>query len=48
MTTKKEKHLHGFGIRNVEEVVNKYNGVISYAAGNKFLVEIVLGDVILN
>lgn len=48
VTTKKEKHLHGFGIRNVEEVVNKYNGIISYAAEDKFLVEIVLEDVILN
>lgn len=29
-TTKKEKNLHGFGIRNVKEIVERYGGVIQF------------------
>jgi signal transduction histidine kinase len=31
---KKEKELHGFGMQSMEEIVNKYNGNLSYSQNN--------------
>ena len=34
-TTKKDKNTHGFGIKNVQDVVNKYHGTMNSKVGNK-------------
>lgn len=31
VSNKKEKELHGFGMQSIEEIVNKYNGNLSYS-----------------
>ena len=31
---KEEKHLHGFGLKRMHEIVNKYEGYIEYALKN--------------
>ena len=42
-TTKDNKQLHGWGLSNVKEAVDKYNGVIKYAKqNNEFIVTIML------
>ena len=33
-TMKKEKHLHGFGLKKMHEIVNKYGGFIDYCLKN--------------
>lgn len=36
-TTKKQKELHGFGIKNVKEIADRYNGSCSFSQGqNQF------------
>lgn len=29
-TTKKDKNMHGFGIMNIRDIIDKYNGTINY------------------
>ena len=29
-TTKKDKNMHGFGIMNIRDIIDKYNGNINY------------------
>ncbi len=42
-TTNKDKTNHGYGIKNIEEIVNKYHGNIEYHTDDKnFSVDIVL------
>lgn len=44
-TTKEEKEAHGYGIRNVMKVVNKYNGKIDFlVTDHSFCVEIILNN----
>ena len=31
MTSKKDKRLHGYGLKSVNNIVEKYNGVFSYS-----------------
>ncbi len=44
MTTKCDKNLHGFGLRNVETTVKKYNGSMSFSPNTSgyFIVKIIL------
>ena len=44
MTTKCDKNLHGFGLRNVETTVKKYNGSMSFSSNTPgyFIVKIIL------
>ena len=42
VTTKKEKEYHGIGIKNVQEVVQKNNGIFEYSFGkNEFVSSVV-------
>ena len=42
-TTKDDKHNHGYGIKNVESIVKRYDGDISYKIGsNKFVADIMI------
>jgi len=41
----KESGIHGIGLINVEEIVNKYSGTITYSSDEKFTVDIVLENV---
>ncbi|CCZ92129.1 putative uncharacterized protein [Coprococcus eutactus CAG:665] len=42
-TTKDDKHNHGYGIKNVENIVNRYDGDISYKIeGSKFIADIMI------
>ena len=34
VTKKEEKHLHGFGMKRIHEIVNKYDGYIEYSLKN--------------
>ena len=36
-TTKTEKAVHGYGIENVREIVEKYHGTIEYRSEGDFL-----------
>ena len=46
-TTKADAEYHGYGIRNIKSVVEKYQGSVHFAAEDgKFRVEIVLRDVV--
>ena len=31
LSSKKDRELHGFGLQSIEEIVNKYNGNVSYS-----------------
>ena len=43
VSIKTNTDIHGWGIENVKEIVNKYEGVLDIKFGNKiFLVEIIL------
>ena len=45
-TTKTEKSLHGYGIKSVRRIVEKYDGIMSYQSkGKVFRVNITLNDV---
>lgn len=45
VTTKSEKSLHGYGIKSVKRIVEKYDGIISYQSkGKVFKVNITLSD----
>lgn len=42
-TTKKEQKIHGYGMKNMEESIQKYQGTMTYHTENgKFIVEIIL------
>ena len=42
-TTKDDKHNHGYGIKNIENIVNRYDGDIRYKIeSNKFVVDIMI------
>ena len=43
ITTKKDKYAHGIGLKNVREIVNKYNGetVVDYTE-TRFIVKILI------
>lgn len=42
-TTKDDKHNHGYGIKNIENIVNHYDGDIRYKIeSNKFVVDIMI------
>lgn len=44
-STKKQKDIHGFGIKNIEETAAKYNGTISFEQkGNIFISTVILCD----
>jgi histidine kinase-, DNA gyrase B-, and HSP90-like ATPase len=43
ITTKDDKLNHGYGLKNIEEIVHKYSGNIEYYTdNNKFIVDIIL------
>ncbi len=45
-TSKRDEKNHGFGSRNIQEIIEKYHGDIQYEdKGNLFRVEIVLPDI---
>lgn len=45
VTTKSEKSLHGYGIKSVTRIVEKYDGIISYQAkGKVFKINVTFGD----
>lgn len=46
LTSKKRKDLHGFGISNIMDIINKYNGSFEYFETELFTIKIVLEDVI--
>ena len=42
-TTKKDKEEHGFGLGNVQKIVEKYNGIMeAYPKGGRFFVKLIL------
>ena len=42
-TSKKDKTMHGLGLQNVREIVEKYNGLLDFSTeDNLFVVDIVL------
>ena len=42
-TTKKNKEEHGFGLKNVQRMVEKHNGIMeAYANGKRFFVKLIL------
>lgn len=42
-TTKKDKSEHGFGLYNVQKIVEKYNGIMeAFPRGERFLVKLIL------
>lgn len=44
-TSKKEKSVHGFGIRNIRKIVDKYNGLLEHGEEeNLFICSILLPD----
>lgn len=43
-TTKKEKHMHGFGLKRMDEMVKRYGGTMSWNSENGwFYIELVFG-----
>lgn len=49
ITSKKDKQLHGYGLKSVERIVDKYEGIISYQTeGNMFEVNITFFDIVNN
>lgn len=49
ITSKQDKKTHGYGLKSVERVVNKYEGIISYQVeSNKFKVDVTFFDMINN
>lgn len=40
-TTKKDKDMHGFGLKSVQEIVHKYNGTVTYKQSEGFFSVIV-------
>lgn len=47
-TTKKEKNLHGWGLKSVEETIKKYNGTLNYSKKmGQYQIIISLMDVIM-
>lgn len=45
-TTKKNKLIHGFGLSNVKEIVNKYNGIMRYNIKNdKFIINVFIESI---
>jgi len=47
ISKKADTRIHGIGLMNVEGIVKKYGGSITYSATENFIVEIVLEDVLL-
>ena len=46
-TTKEDKNAHGYGIRNIQAIVDKYEGELSYQVdGGLVLVKITLRDIV--
>ena len=46
-TTKEDKNAHGYGIRNIQSIVDKYEGELSYQVdGGLVLVKITLRDIV--
>ena len=40
-TTKKDKNMHGFGIMNIRDIIDKYNGTINYEQqGDNYLIDV--------
>ena len=49
ITSKNDKHIHGYGLKSVERIVNKYEGTISYQTeSNYFEVTITFFDMLNN
>ena len=44
ITSKEDHHMHGFGLRNIEQIVEKYHGKIEFAAEEQFQVFIMFDD----
>lgn len=45
ITMKKDRGMHGYGIRSIEKIVNKYDGIFSYQVqGDGFNVDITFFD----
>ncbi|HWT74593.1 MAG TPA: GHKL domain-containing protein [Mobilitalea sp.] len=43
VTTKKNKDIHGFGVKNIIQRVEKYNGMVNFRCiNNEFIVEIIM------
>ncbi|MDY5575947.1 MAG: GHKL domain-containing protein [Lachnospiraceae bacterium] len=44
-TSKKDKSMHGFGMKSVREIVDKYRGIMNvWEENNEFVVDILLGE----
>lgn len=46
ISKKKDKNSHGYGVENIKDVVNKYNGSFEYYIREKFEIEIVLENIL--
>ena len=44
VTSKDDHHVHGFGFRNIEQIVEKYHGKIEFSAEELFQVFIMFDD----
>lgn len=46
VSTKEDKDNHGYGSKNIDEIVKKYNGILNYSVNEKFIVQVTLLNVI--
>lgn len=44
ISNKKDHHMHGFGFRNIEQIVEKYQGKIEFSAEELFQIFIMFDD----
>ena len=45
VTTKKERELHGYGLKSVKMITEKYDGDIKiFVSGNRFIVDILFDN----
>ena len=48
LTSKANKTIHGIGIRNIQSIVDKYNGICDISYDNSFLITIMFDEVVIN